>query len=83
MDKPYWKHCHYYIQHYEFDAQRIYRVFCGHCTHTRVRRKRPDAPACDNFTPSAPDEDHFVTKEYLSKALLEHLLSLEILPPIE
>ena len=83
LNNTHCKNCHYYIEHYGFDDNRIYRVFCGHCTFLRVRHKHPDAPACENYLPGTPDEDRFVTKEYLSKKLLDHILSLDILPPIK
>ena len=37
---------------------------------------------CENYTPTSPDETAFASKEYLSKALLEYVLKLELLPPI-
>ena len=49
----------------------------------KAKKKKPDAIACDGFTPALPDEDAFATKEYLSKELLQYLLSLELLPQIE
>ena len=75
--------CRYFLQHYTFNDRRIFQVHCGHCTLGRARRKQPDAAACGNFTPSSPQEEAFVSKEYLSKKLLEYLLSLELLPEIE
>jgi len=38
--------------------------------------------ACDNYLQSESAEKSFVTKEYLSKALLEYMLGLELLPEI-
>ncbi len=75
--------CHYYLRHYTFDRRKIFRVHCGHCTFNKVRRKQPDSTACENFMPSTPQEDAFVSKEYLSKELLQYLLNLELLPKIE
>ena len=72
----------HYRQHYTFDQRKIFRVYCGHCTYLKVRTKRPDAKICKNYIQADPDETHFVTKEYLSKALLEYLLKLELLPEI-
>lgn len=74
--------CEHFRQHYAFDKRRIFRVYCGHCTISKVKRRRPDADACENYKLSEPDENAFVTKEYLSKALLDHVLSLELLPQI-
>lgn len=83
MEKKYCKDCAHYHQHYALDNRKIFRVYCGHCTFRKVRRKRPDAIACDGFTFASPDEDAFATKEYLSKELLQYLLRLDLLPQIE
>lgn len=77
------KECAYYHQHYALDNRKIYRVYCGHCSYDRARRKKPDALACEFFQLAPPDESAFASKEYLSKELLQYLLNLEILPPIE
>jgi len=74
--------CSYYLRHYTFDARKIFRVYCGHCTFSRPKRKLPDAKACENFIPGLPQEDAFASKEYLSKELLAYMLSLELLPEI-
>ena len=55
---------------------------CGHCTCKRVKRKQPDAKACDDYMQKDPQESAFVTKEYLSKVLLEYMMQLELLPEI-
>ena len=72
--------CVYYRQHYSFDQRKIFRVYCGHCTFLKVKRKNPDSKSCENYIPSDPDEAAFATKAYLSKALLEYVLGLEVLP---
>ena len=77
------KNCHYFSQHYTFDTRKIFRVYCGHCTYATPRRKQPDSKACENFAPGPRDEDAFATKEFLSKELLQNVLSLELLPEIE
>ena len=83
MEEQQCKNCQYYIQHYALDSKKIVRVRCGHCTYPRVSGKQPDAKACENFTEGKSREDAFVSKEYLSKALLEYMTSLELLPKIE
>ena len=75
--------CQYYRQHYTFDSRRIFRVYCGHCTLERAKRKRPDSKACESYIPGPAQEDAFASKEYLSKELLQYMLSLELLPEIE
>jgi len=75
--------CRYYLRHYTFDKKRIFRVYCGHCTLMATKRKKPDAKACESFAPGSGQEDAFASKEYLSKALLEYMIGLELLPEIE
>ena len=76
------KECRYYLQHYTLDRRKIFRVYCGHCTLGKPKRKLPDANACENFAYGSIPEDAFVSKEYLSKELLDYVLSLELLPEI-
>lgn len=75
--------CQYFLQHYCFDKRKLFRVYCGHCTFSGVKRKHPDAKACENFIAGLTDTDAFATKEYLSKELLQYVLSLQLLPEIE
>ena len=82
MDNQSCKTCAYYRQHYTFDQRKIFRVYCGHCTYQKVKTKRPDAKACAHYLLSEAAEEAFATKEYLSKALLEYMLELELLPEI-
>jgi len=83
METQFCRSCAHYHQHYALDKERIFRVYCGHCTLAKVKRKRPDTVACEFFVPALPDESAFASKEYLSKTLLQYLLNLEILPTIE
>ena len=75
--------CVYYRQHYVFDQRKIFRIYCGHCTYQKPKIKRPDSKICEKCMQSAPDKEAFVTKEYLSKALLEYMLKLDLLPEIQ
>lgn len=74
--------CMYYRQHYAFDQRKIFRVYCGHCTFIKVKTKRPDSKICEYYQQADSDESAFVTKEYLSKELLNYMLNLELLPEI-
>lgn len=76
------RECQYFHQHYTTDYQRIFCVYCGHCTHGRIKKKNPDTKACEYFVYAPPVEDFFVTKEYLSKELLRRVLDMELLPEI-
>lgn len=82
MDNNFCKTCAHYRQHYTFDQHKIFRVYCGHCTYQKVKTKRPDAKACEDYLLSESQEKAFATKEYLSKALLEYMLKLDLLPEI-
>ena len=75
--------CKYFIQHYCLNQRKLFRVYCGHCTFSGVKRKHPDGKACGNFVPGPVDVDAFVDQEYLSKELLQRVLSLPLLPKIE
>ena len=83
MEEKQCKNCRYYLQHYTLNRRRIFRVYCGHCTISRAKRKLPDAKACEKYISGSPQENAFVSKEYLSKELLGYMLSLELLPEIE
>ena len=77
------QHCQYYLRHYTFDKRKIFRVYCGHCIFHRPKTKKPDTAACENFVPGLPQEDAFANREYLSKELIQYMISLELLPEIE
>ena len=82
MENNFCNTCAHYRQHYTFNHGKIFRVYCGHCTYQKVKTKRPDSKACENYLLSESDEKAFVTREYLSKALLEYMLGLELLPEV-
>ena len=46
-------------------------------------KKLPDAEICQHFVPADQNQLPFVSKEYLSKELLQYLLNLDLLPQIE
>ena len=75
--------CGHYLQHYGLTGGKLFRVHCGHCIFSKVRRKQPDTMACENFREAEPDENAFVSKEYLSKELLHYVLNMELLPDIQ
>ena len=74
--------CVYYRRHYSFDQRKIFQVNCGHCAGKRIRRKRPDAKACEDYVQRDPEESTFVSKEYLTKELLGYMMQLDLLPEI-
>ena len=83
MNEQQCKNCQYFLQHLALSNRRLFRVYCGHCTFGKARRKQPDTKACKNFIPGSLAEEAFVSKEYLSKELLQYVLGLELLPEIE
>lgn len=83
MNEEKCKDCQHFKQHYGFDKRRLFQVNCGHCILFGVKRKLPGSKACENFTPGPADAEAFATKEYLSKELLQYVLSLPLLPEIE
>lgn len=83
MWEHYCRDCRYYIPHYTFMHTKIVEVHCGHCTHSCLKSKKPNSKACEYYAASTGKEDLFVSKEYLSKALLQYILSLDLLPEIE
>ena len=83
MEKDFCKSCKYFRQHYVLNEKRLFRVHCGHCVQHPLKRRKPDAIACDSFVFALPDAEAFVSKEYLSKELLNYVMSLEMLPQIE
>lgn len=79
------KNCVYYLQHYIFFSGKLSTVYCGHCLHQKVKRKRirPDTDACDQFDENTTSlSDIFASKEYLTKALVQKILDMELLPEI-
>jgi hypothetical protein len=83
LENSFCKNCAHFHQHYGLDQKKIFRVFCGHCTaDPKIRKRQPDSLACDRFVPAPSKESAFATKEYLSKALVEYMIQLELLQPI-
>ena len=75
--------CSQYRQHYVLDENGLSIVYCGHCVQKGAKRKNPDAAACENYSPAPSSKRAFVTKAYLSKALLQYVLRLDLLPKIK
>ena len=43
------KTCVYFIQHYRKSKKNYYEVYCGHCTHLRVKKKTADTKSCTHY----------------------------------
>ena len=81
MSEPTCRSCKYFYQHYGLSQGRLHWLYCGHCTHNdRSKHKRPDKKACEHYVQAEKLEDIFVTKEYLTKALLDRVLQAELFP---
>lgn len=81
------KTCAYFRQHYGLDGERLFSLYCGHCAkakgQARKKGKKPDSTACEQYEQAPPATEAFVSREYLSKALLHYVLRLPLLPEIE
>lgn len=43
--------CKYYYQHYvKCGKNRYVSVEAGHCSHPRLKDRKPETPACDRFS---------------------------------
>ena len=77
MEKKICKDCAYFQQHYILDKDCCRRVYCGHCTHGRVKNRKPDRTACEHYKfqdqrsmfPDRQEVVHFLTTEFLKKVL--------------
>lgn len=83
METKQCKMCAHFFQHYGMGEKRLFRLYCGHCKQGRIKHKKPDAPACTFFIRGERNEDAYASKEYLTKKLLEYVLEMELLPPID
>ena len=84
MGEPKCKHCTHFHQHYVIDSQCCTPINCGHCTYPRLKRRTPATPACVHFSQREGAEDLPDRREiinFLTKDMLEHILSLP-LPPV-
>ena len=64
-------------------ANRAYSVYIAGIVLYRAPKTKPDQNACGEFLPGENKENAFASKEYLSKALLDRVMHLELLPEIE
>ncbi|MBE6958403.1 MAG: hypothetical protein E7447_04550 [Ruminococcaceae bacterium] len=77
------KTCGHFRQHYILSEGKFLRIFCGHCTFSGSKTRKPFAKACEHYEFAPADVDAFATKEYLTKELLQYVLHLELLPEID
>lgn len=79
MEKPVCKDCQHFIQHYGNKDGRFFQLNCGHCKIRKKRQNRPSDHICKLFSPGIPDLMEPVTKEYLTKDILDYILRLDLL----
>ena len=82
MENQTCKNCKYFRQHYGLGDKGFFRLHCGHCAHPHLRNRKPEQKACAEFIPGESKEKKFVSKQYLSKSLLDWVRQLELLPEI-
>ena len=83
MCKQTCKSCSFYRQHYILNEKKLVRIYCGHCVYKKPKTRKPDSTICDEYIEKRVDEEAFASREYLTKALLEYMFRLELLPDIE
>ena len=49
MEDKVCKNCAHYRRHYIIDKARCTAVNCGHCVCVRIKKRRPDDPACEQY----------------------------------
>ena len=75
--------CQYFLRHYIIKNEKVIPIYCGHCTHLKQKNKKPYSKACDLFVEDQKGLDRFVTKEYLTKELLQYFLQMQLFPNLE
>ena len=85
MDKHICRECQHYRQHYLLDYDAAMPVNCGHCIFPRLKKRKPQASACQYFlscanTVDLPDRDG--TIQFLSTECLQRILKLPLPPTI-
>lgn len=77
------KDCVHYRQHYILSGEKLMKVYCGHCKRVRTKQKKPDTVRCEHFSLAESSVNMFVTKDYLTKELLQFVLGMDLLPEIK
>ena len=85
MEEEQCKNCVHYRRHYTLSNQRATAVNCGHCTHPRMKTRKPDAKACIHFVEQTEQDvpDRMEVIRYLNTEVLQFVLGLELPPEIE
>lgn len=80
------KNCVRFRQHYILSEQRCDVTNCGHCVYPRLKHRKPNDKACDNFQDRSnshdlPDRQQVV--RFLTKEILQYILNLKLPPEVE
>ena len=70
--------CVHYIQRYAILEGELRKIFSGHCTQKRRKKLDQISPAGELYIQGEPIDSKLVTKKYLTKELLQKLLSMEL-----
>lgn len=81
MECPTCQSCAHFRRHYIISEECCMPVNCGHCTRPRLKKRKPNEKACPQYQegegpPSLPDREKVI--HFLTTAMLEHILSLEL-----
>ena len=74
------RNCKFFIQHYILSNGKLRWINYGHCIQGRFRNREACGKICQNYEYQAPVEDRYADKEYLSKELLQKVLTMDLLP---
>jgi len=74
------RNCKFFIQHYILLDGKFKWINRGHCISGKIRDKHAYGKICKNYVYQASVEDRYVDKEYLSKALLQKVPTMDLLP---
>ena len=77
--------CQHFYQHYVIDRQRATSINCGHCSRPRLKKRTPDAPACDYFEECTEQDlpNRIEVINYLTTDFLKEILEMSLPPEIE
>lgn len=75
------KNCRHFKQHYTFSENRCHWVDCGHCVKRKGKSRSVWSKGCEFFE-QREESVELITKQFLSKRLLEYALSLDLPPEI-
>jgi len=46
--------CKHFYQHYGRSGKgRYYKLYCGHCSHPKIKHRKPDKEACEHYVERA------------------------------